>query len=278
MALTGPDRVRFLHGMVTNDIKRLAVGHGCRAALLSQKGRFVADLIVYAHADELWVETDRSTFAKVWEILSHHIIADDVELVDRSGDFPLAGLYGFGSPLPVEVAPHVLVAHQGVLVAGTRELGAPGLRIFGKNTLGDGVERLSSEGFEMRRIEAGTPRYGLDMDEDRLFLEAGIEDAVSYDKGCYLGQEVVARAQSRGQLNRRLVGLLFDNQLPERGSKLASADRPEAGFVTSAAFSTVLGRPVGLGYVHRTAWTPGTVLQCGNQSATVTALPIVNYA
>ena len=299
LALTGGDRVRFLHGMVTNDIKRLTTGRGCRAALLSQKGRFVADLVVYARPDELWIETDRSTFDKVAAILEQHIIADDVELEDRRRTLALHAIYAFGGALPIALdpeAPYAIRDHEGLVVAGTRELGVPGLRLFvptgerANATAGATLARLlatttplGKDELEMKRIEAGTPRYGFDMDEERLFLEAGIEDAVSYDKGCYLGQEVVVRAQSRGQLNRRLVGLLFDEThpdapLPERGAKLASSDRPEAGFVTSTTFSTTLGRQIGLGYVHRTAWTPGTVLQCGSRSATVSALPIVRHA
>lgn len=283
VALTGGDRVRFLHGMITNDVKRLAPGGGCRAALLSQKGRFVADLVVYARPDELWVETDRATYDKVWEIFDHHIIADDVELVDRRDSLPLSGVYAFDGALPITVAPYALAEYGGGLVAGTRELGAPGLRVFGDNTLLRDAAPLSPPALEMRRIEAGTPRYGVDMDEERLFLEAGIDDAVSYDKGCYLGQEVVVRAQSRGQLNRKLMGLLLDGDattpLPARGDKLASPERPEAGFVTSAVFSTTLGHPVALGYVHRTAWTVGNVLELADRRrATVTTLPLVHYS
>jgi folate-binding protein YgfZ len=280
LALTGADRVRFLHGMVTNDIKKLATDQGCHAALLSQKGRFVADLVVYARADELWVETDRATFDKVWEIFDHHLMADDVELVDRREDLSLSGLYALDTSLPVDAPLYGIVEHEGALVAGTRELGMPGLRIFGSSSLGDGAVPLSAAELETYRIEAGTPRYGLDMDEERLFLEAGIADAVSYDKGCYLGQEVVVRAQSRGALNRRLMGLVLDGDaaspLPERGTKLATPERPEAGYVTSATYSPSLQRPIALGYVHKTAWTPGTIVQLGDRRATVAALPLVD--
>lgn len=281
LALTGADRVRFLHGMVTNDIKQLATNQGCHAALLSQKGRFVADLIVYARPDELWVETDRTTFDKVWEIFDHHLMADDVELVDRRADLPLGGLYAKDAALPIAAPLYGIVEHAGVLVAGTRELGMPGLRIFGAPALAAGATLLSPAELETLRIEAGTPRYGLDMDEERLFLEAGIADAVSYDKGCYLGQEVVVRAQARGGINRKLMGLLLDGDattpLPARGTKLATPQRPEAGYVTSATYSPTLQRPVALGYVHKTAWTPGTIVQLGDRTATavVTALPLV---
>jgi aminomethyltransferase len=113
------------------------------------------------------------------------------------------------------------------------------------------------------------------MGEDRLPIEAGINDAVSFDKGCYLGQEVIARATNLGHINRRLVGLVLDGDAPaDAGAKLSSASKPEAGWITSSARSRRLGKTIALGYVHRTLWDPGTQLTLdGGRTATVAALP-----
>ncbi|MGZ3426513.1 MAG: CAF17-like 4Fe-4S cluster assembly/insertion protein YgfZ, partial [Polyangia bacterium] len=116
--------------------------------------------------------------------------------------------------------------------------------------------------------------YGQDMGEDRLPIEAGIPDAVSFTKGCYLGQEVIARATNLGHINRRLVGLVLDGEPAAAGTKLSSPSKPEAGWITSSARSRRLGKTVALGYVHRTLWDPGTELTLADgRVATVAALP-----
>ena len=133
---------------------------------------------------------------------------------------------------------------------------------------------------EIVRVEAGLPEYGRDLDEDRMPAEAGLDDAVSFSKGCYLGQEVVVRLRDRGHLNRKLCGLRFESTaIPAVGSKLRSADRPQAAVLTSVVSSPRFG-VIGLGYVHRSSWELGTRLELlgasdepTGQSATVVALP-----
>jgi folate-binding protein YgfZ len=131
-----------------------------------------------------------------------------------------------------------------------------GLRLFGPRPLLDGFAGppLSAEEREIRRLEAGTAKYGVDLDEERLVVEANLDDAISLDKGCYLGQEVVVRATSRGRVNRRLVGLVIDGRdAPPPRTRLGSPAQAEAGVVTSAVVSARMGGPIALGYVHRAA-------------------------
>jgi folate-binding protein YgfZ len=284
LVLTGEDRVRFLHGMVTNDIEGLKPGQGCHAAMLTTKGKMLADLVVYADAEALMLVLDGGLRDKIKAVLDKHIIMDDVEVADVT-DTPELGVWGDDAPAAIARAtgldaaalaalPHYHFLTKGaVRVARAPELGGVGFHLFGDVRV-EG-EPLDDAAFEERRIEAGTPRYGVDMGEDRLPIEAGISDAVSFTKGCYLGQEVIARATNLGHINRRLVGLVLDGDAPAApGAKLSSPTRAEAGWVTSSVHSRRLGRPIALGYVHRTLWDPGTQLQLADgRTATVTALP-----
>jgi folate-binding protein YgfZ len=285
LVLTGADRVRFLHGMVTNDIEALQPGQGCHAAMLTTKGKMLADLVVYAEPDALLLELDGSLRDKIKTVLDKHIIMDDVELADVSDDSSTLGVWGDDAAAAIAAAlgldaaavaalPHYahLAAPGGARVFRAPELGIPGYHVWGADVPGQAIDEAE---LEERRIEAGTPRYGVDMGEDRLPIEAGVHDAVSFTKGCYLGQEVIARATNLGHINRKLVGLVLDGEAPAaRGAKLSAPARAEAGFVTSSARSRRLGRTIALGYVHRTLWDPGTELTLDDgRRATVTALP-----
>jgi len=277
--LHGEDRVRFLHGMVTNDIEKLEPQKGCHAAMLTTKGKLLADFVVVNLGPYLSIEIDPALVEKIRAHLDKHIVMDDVEV--RAVTIPALGVYGDDAAeaikraigLDVAALPSYAAAlGDQVGVVRTPELRMPGFHVYG-NVAIDGTPLDDAE-FEERRIEAGTPRYGVDMGEDRLPIEAGIHDAVSFDKGCYLGQEVIARATNLGHINRRLVGLVVDGDPPAAGTKLASPARPEAGWITSAARSRRLGKTIALGYVHRTLWDAGTALVLPDgRSATVAALP-----
>jgi folate-binding protein YgfZ len=284
LVLTGEDRVRFLHGMVTNDIEALQPGQGCHAAMLTTKGKMLADLVVYADADSLLIELDGTLREKIKAVLAKHIIMDDVEVADVSDALPLQGVYGddaaavIAATLGIDAAALSALPSYGHLRAGAArvarasELGIPGYHLFGATVAG---QTLDGDEFEERRIEAGSPRYGVDMGEDRLPIEANIHDAVSFTKGCYLGQEVIARATNLGHINRKLVGLWLDGDAPAaRAAKLSAPARAEAGFVTSSARSRRFERAIALAYVHRTLWDPGTELTLDDgRRATVTGLP-----
>jgi folate-binding protein YgfZ len=254
--------------MVTNDIKALKPGQGCHAAMLTTKGKMQADLVVYCDEDRLLLELDASLRDKVKQALQAHMVVDDAELVDLTDETQEWGVYGDVFP-ELELPDYHFVMRDGVRIARTPELGLRGFHVFGPAPAG---ELLSDEEAEILRVEAGRPLYGRDMGEDRLPIEAGIADAVSFTKGCYLGQEVIARATNLGHINKKLMGLRLDAPV-EPGAKLAAPSKPDAGVVTSSVVSPRLG-PIALAYVHRTLWEEGTQLSLPDgKSARVTSLP-----
>lgn len=302
ICVTGEDRSSFLQGMLSNDVQALTPGEGCLATLLTEQGRIVADLRVYALDDSLLLDVDVRIKDKMVEALDRFIIADDVEMEDLSQRQTTLALQG---PLATQVLAAAGVSPNGandfqhteaslattpVRLVRVNDTGAGGYEI---HTPIDQVEAVwqtliqAGEPFgacpvgltalNMLRIEAGIPWYGLDMDEARIVLEVGMEQAFSFKKGCYLGQEVVERASARGRVNRKLSGLLVQGEtLPQSGDKLFH-DSKEIGWITSAVVSPRLGRPIALGYVRREHLDPGTRLQIDRNGtpmiAEVTALP-----
>jgi folate-binding protein YgfZ len=277
LRLAGPDRVRFANGLFTNDVAALAPGEGCHAALLSVKGRVLADAILLVDEEAIWIEVVPELTAKVKAALERHAIVDDVAIEEVPGLHEL-GVLGeharthlerlLGAALPAGDAPYRHVRAGECRVVALRDLGLPGYRILGGDPLGlaaglahaDGVRWIGEADAEVLRVEAGEPRYGVDMGEDHLPIESRLDDAVSHTKGCYMGQEVIARATARGHINRKLVGLRLDGGEPvERGARLSAPGRDEAGQITSSVRSPRHGA-IALGYVHRSAWEPGTVL------------------
>lgn len=309
LRLTGADRVRFLNGMITNDVKALAPGGGLYAALCSPQGKVLGDLRVLALEDALLLLCEASCRARVAQTLERFIIADDVKVTDASGEVAVLGCYGprssevlaraAGSPAP-ELAPHhhaeMTMGEAIVRVVATPFLGVPGFDVLVPAEAAAGVaervlEALTAVGgrpaghaaFEAVRVEAGTPWYGLDFDENTLPQEAGLEaTAISFAKGCYIGQETVARIHFRGHVNRRLTGLCLQGEaLPARGSRVRRGEA-DVGWVTSAVRSPAHGRPVALAMLRREAAEPGTSLTVEADGTRLTAevvpLPFVGPA
>lgn len=293
--VTGEDRVNFLQGMLTNDVRSLEPGCGMAAAHLDRNGKIITDLRVYADKDEILLDVPAGRAEALREALERFLVADDVEIAPAD-EQPLAGLEGaraaellarvFGAQPPVQ-----RFAHSTARLAGTAyrliaasEVGRKGFVVAGPENASEyclsvlraaGAVSASGEVLEILRVESGVPRYGVDMTEDNLVMEVGLADAISFTKGCYLGQEVVERIAARGHVNRRLCGLLVDGDvLPAPGTVLRAGGR-EAGHVTSAVRSIALDRVIALGYVRRDHWDPGTALDAGGARATVTALPFV---
>jgi folate-binding protein YgfZ len=239
---SGDDRARFLQGMFTNDVAGLAAGAWCRAVVLSVKGRVLAVADVLNEGDAYLLVTEAVTADKLKQVLERHAIADDVELerVER------AVHRVWDSPEAVWTAPPVLSARAG----------------------------SSAEAIEIRRVEAGLPRYGVDVSEENFPFEANLERTLSFSKGCYVGQEVVVRATTRGGAKKKLVGLRAPSGAAPfaAGAVISGAERPDAGIVTSAVVSPVSGA-IALGYLHHTLWEPGTRVQVGGQDAEVCGLP-----
>jgi folate-binding protein YgfZ len=275
---TGADRVSFLQGMLTNDVARLEPGRNRPALLLTIQGRVTADVRIAGTDDALLLDVDvrvRPAFVAALEKL---IIADDVELAS-TGD----ALLGVEGPRAGDV-----IARAGLdaRVLGGGEFGDDGVVVHADATavarvwdalVDAGARPCGMEALEGRRVELGIPRVGLDMDETTLALEVPVERAVSQTKGCYLGQEVVARGSARGHVNRRLVGLLLEGPLPPRESPLVR-DGKEVGRLTSVARAWGIGVPAALGFVRRETWAEGTELAVRHGHAVtiarVVALPL----
>jgi folate-binding protein YgfZ len=298
ITVRGDDRQRWLDGMLTCNVKKLAPGDGAHGLLLTPQGRIVAELHVLHRGEELWLETEASAIAAVVARLEKYVIADDVALADATprwarlaleGDGALGAYVRCGGAVPAR--PHGVASAElaGVELVAARYgfTGAPALQLFAPRAreeavvaalLAAGARLESAATLESRRIEAGTPWLGAELDESVLPAEARLDGvAVAADKGCYTGQEVVARMRSRGRLSHLLVGLRFaGDALPERRSALSS-ERGAVGSVTSAVRSPRFGA-IGLGFVQASLAEPGTRLRTPAGEATVVELPFEKEA
>jgi folate-binding protein YgfZ len=290
----GADRVRWLDGMISADVKSLASGGGAHGLLLTRQGRIVADLHVLAREDAFWLELVSDAVPVVREQLARFVIADDVTLADRRAELARLAVEG---PRAEErlaaagaevagLAPHawreVALGGAGVVVAAYGLSGLPGYQLFAPAHAGEAVEQAlvasgvlaaSSDTLECLRIANGVPRLGRELDESVLPAEARLEAAISTTKGCYTGQEVVTRMRSRGRVGHRLVGLFFEGDaLPEPGAGIAGATGA-IGQVTSSVRSPELGA-IGLGFVRAEAALPGARVRVAGAPARLAELPL----
>ena len=302
----GSDRERFLQGQLTNDVAGLdpsGARSGCHALVLTPQGRIVADLHVLARADAFWLETDRAAVPALIARLEKYVIADDVQIDDHSDDWARFGIEGpratelvaAAAGVPVALAPDAWaalpIAGADVVVASFGWSGETALQLFAPAASRDAVagalqtsaERLGAvvadaATLEILRVEAGVPRFGAELGEQTLPAEARlVESAVSFRKGCYTGQEVVARMQSRGRVGHLLVGLALPRDAPEvpRPGTPILRDGAKSGEVTSVALSPAAG-PIALGFLRAAHAEPGSrCLLPDGASVTVVALPFV---
>jgi folate-binding protein YgfZ len=269
----------MLNGLLTQKVTDLS-GAGRHALLLTAKGRVLTDMRVLPRADDLLLDVPREGLGNLTEAFTKYLPPLYATFEDASAVLVQLGVYGPRAGAAVRDALGAEPVSGHLALAESEVDGKPVLMIRNEWFFTDGLELIvlaadaeplatrllegvrrqdgrvaDGRAFEVMRIESGVPRYGADMSEANLAQETGLEDvAVSYDKGCYLGQEVVARVHFRGHVNRHLRGLKFDDELPGVGAKLF-ADEKEVGVVTSAARSPALG-PIGLGYVRRELETP----------------------
>jgi aminomethyltransferase len=290
--LAGADRQRFANAYLTCEIKGLAAGSGAYGFLTSGQGRILSDAVVLVREDRLWIEVGPGQEEAVTGHLKKYILADRVEVRPLADVLPVS-LIGprsaetLGADLPDAAWAHAQRTVQGVEV--TLQRGGPSVpwdwtlwvaaseapRLIESLTALDGVRQAGFEALEVLRVEKGLPRFGRDYGPENFPQETGLDEAVSYTKGCYLGQEVVARIHYRGGVQKVLRGLVFEGETaPEPGTALL-ADGREAGTVGSAVRSPTLDLMVGLSILHRRAAAPGTRLElAGGGSAEVRELPL----
>jgi len=294
LELTGADRAAFLHNLSSNEIRKLAPGEGCEAFLLNVQGKIVGHVLVFC-GDSLVLETVPGEAEKLLAHLDRYLIREKVTLQDRSGDWAellLAGaeaaqrLQSLGVTPPQKLLAHVAgqVAGHDVSLRAVEMAGAGSfllscerdeLSAIREALLAAGFVACEEAAFDSARIEAGWPLYGRDLTADNLPQEIDRDrQALSFVKGCYLGQETVARIDALGHVNKTLVGLkFFGSKVPAAGLEV-TADGKTLGTVTSAAWSPRLSAPLALAYVRRGHNAPGQALQSSRGEAEVVALPL----
>lgn len=252
LRLTGADRVRFLHGQVSSDVRALKVGQTQYGCVMTAKGKMCADVFIHAEIDALLLDADESLREELAARLERYIIADDVVLEDVTEQWALF---------------HVVPASEGAAI--TSRFGHAGEDLFypmdrrESFRAGQLLPEWTETEIELIRIAAGVPRWGLDLAPDTIPVEAGLEErAISYTKGCYIGQEVISRIKSIGQVQHRLVRLQAGQALVP-GEKIFTADGAPTGEVTSAIALPDSRGWIGLGYVRRAQAEAGTAVHSG---------------
>jgi folate-binding protein YgfZ len=299
IALTGGDRVRWLNGMVTNNIRDLASGHGVYAFLLNPQGHILGDLYAYHHGDSLLIQSDRSQLEKLLATFDHYIIMDDVEVADVSDQRVGIGVAGPRSRDILQTAGLEVPELQSLqfvslpwrdstltVVRGDY----PGIETYELWITPDqapqlwealthsGAKPAGTTALELFRIAAGVPRYGQDIRERDLPQETEQARALHFSKGCYVGQEIVERIRSRGNVHRKFTGFNVQGDLPPVGSKI-QADGRDIGEITStASLPTTNGeRSVALGYIRREVAMLGKPVMAANAQLTVATLPFQEF-
>ncbi len=311
--LAGDDRAKFLHRIISNDVENLSAGQGTYAMLLTHRGKIIVDLNIYVLQDTITIDTAPETAENVFTELDKYIIADDVELSNLTDETGAIAVYG---PKSSELVQSVLgmsdVANlqerhncvseadatfkNAIVCVRTDTTGETGYMLY---TAADGLEplwkALMTEGsqfnvqpigwnaLESLRIEAGIPRFGTELTDAVIPLEAELEHAIDFEKGCYIGQEIVARMKYRGHPNRLLRGMEIDGSPASQDDSKLYPNAPvfngdkEVGWVTSTTFAPTLAKEIALGYVRIAVTEPGSRVQIetsdGRIDATVVQLP-----
>jgi folate-binding protein YgfZ len=259
--VSGADRLRFLNGQITNDLRKASETSAIEACVLNVKGKTNAHAFVSTSGECFFVDTEPDLREALKARLERYVIADDVQIEDVTNEFSLFHVLSQGSPMP----------DQGRIVS-VRRFAESGWDIWMEAAQHDAVSRRLSSEFtpcdsdaaEVMRIEQGIPRWGDELTEEIIPIEANLEQrTVDYQKGCYIGQEVISRIKMSGQTNKRLCGLISLNDIPlQPGMKLAppSMTEKEVGWITSATRSERIGKEIALGYVKRGFNNVGTKL------------------
>ncbi len=290
LRVSGPDRVRWLHKLITADVEHLTTGQGVHGALLEAKGHFIADFVALALEDSFLLLVDSGARELLLSNLRRYIIREKVRVDDESDRYMLMTVIGPEADALVSSVLHsnaptspfywtrvTLDSTEVILIRGVRAP-FPAIDFLVSLDASDALARalnaplISAELLDVLRVETGLPRWGIDFDSTTLALEIPDAMSIRVDQGCYIGQEVVARLVHRGHVNRRLVGLRMEGQVPEPGTPISYEDN-RVGAITSAVLSPRLGG-IAMGYVRREVAGPGTEVRVGeNARARVTELP-----
>lgn len=303
LEVRGKNAVQFINGLVTNDVKSLQAGQGILAAFLNVQGKVVSLCRFYQTGTHLLVEYDATNREAIFKNLSRFVPAGEFFVKDVSDELALLSVQGPQaaerlSTLTAQSLEGALeyrnyqaeLSGVTVLIASHARTGTTGFDIFVPTAsktdvrqalIAVGIVLAGSEALEIARLEAAIPREGVDVTENNILLEAGLEKAVSYTKGCYLGQEIIARIHYRGQPARQLRGMLIDaDEPPTKGAELWAADGKKIGEITSSVRSFTLDRIIALGYVHRYYLAVGTTFTLKHDdaeqgTATIVEIPFV---
>ena len=292
--MRGADHLDFLHRMTSNDFHNLQIGYGLEAVFIEQRARILDLATCYRGPDTTALILSPDSRAAIPDWLDRFIFAESLELADRTDETAMFELVG---PQAAQLVTHTLNAdlaklqdHQLLDPQVTDDLwlahtAGPGLRAFGppaavkdlwQRLAAAGASPIGSETWEILRVEQGLPLLGRELTQDYNPWEAGLGRAIHMDKGCYIGQEVIARLDTYDKVKQHLVGLrLSASELPPTGQPLRDGER-EVGRITSAVHSPSLG-PIALAYVRRRACAKGTVLDAGGAQATVVSLPFLSH-
>jgi len=296
LSFTGPDRVRYLNAILTNNIKDLAVGHGAISLLLNPQGHILAEIETYAFADRLLCVSYAMIRERLIEWLDKYIIMDDVTLTDETVRYGTLALEGPKAAAIVQELSGVDLTKFDDLSSRDGALGAIPCRLVKRSPgevpsaelvtetanlpalwqLLSGAARKHGGGpmgytaLSGLRLAQGVPWFGYDFGEKQIPHEAGLQDThISYTKGCYTGQEIVERVRSRGQVNRQRVRLVFPGDVVPEANTPVNLDGKEVGYVTRAARTWDPPRVLAMAYIRKEATTPGTVLQWAGGTATI---------
>lgn len=305
--VSGTEAVQFLNGLITNDMKTLAVDSWMPAAFPNVQGRLIASVRVVRLQDQgegkklspaFLVDTEAATHESVLKTIERFTLAGDFKVTDVTSESALLSVQGKRSvevlrkalgQEAADLSPNQVRQVADVTVMRASHTGEDGFDLLvdaeqaagmWNKLLSAGARPFGNAALEMLRIEAGVPRYGVDMDETNVVTEAALDDAVSYTKGCYVGQEIIARIKYRGHVAKKLSGLAFERALTVPiGAVITSVDGKEVGKVTSATYSPHLGRTIALGYLKFDYLASGTPVKItlGAEEfwANVTELPFV---
>ncbi|HET9838641.1 MAG TPA: folate-binding protein [Candidatus Angelobacter sp.] len=294
ISATGKDRVRWLHNMVTNNVRDLGMNHGNYNFVLNAQGRILGDLYIFNRGESLLLETDSSQVETLVNSLKRYIIMDKVELAPSGANLACLGVCGpkAGQVLsaaginvsgmgPLEVREINREGLSAILIAGPAkkpnwfEIWADSAQAqdFWNRLSAAGAQPVGAHALEMWRVLRGIPNYGQDIRDRDLPQETGQTDALNFTKGCYIGQEIVERIRSRGQVHRQFVGFEFPATAPALG-KHESEGRVLAEITSLAHMPVAAGeRNIGLGYVRREALSAGAEIDLNGVGATIVELP-----